>query len=223
MQAHGQSASNPSAEDHPARLAEPDDATLLRQSRSGDHGALGCLLRRHERRLFNVALGVLGNRADAQDATQDAFVSVVRKLDRFRGDAAFGTWITRVVLNASKDLLRKQKRRPAASFSSLNGHHTDSESFSVDARFEQSRELPPDSHVETLEQQQRLRDAVAGLDETFRDVLVLRDLDGMDYADIAETLELPIGTVKSRLFRARLMLRATLRPEAAEPSRTETI
>ncbi|MEM1098933.1 MAG: sigma-70 family RNA polymerase sigma factor [Planctomycetota bacterium] len=200
--------------------AGPDDLVLLQRAQAGDHGALGTLLRRHERRLFNVALGVLGNTADAQDATQDAFVSVVRKLEGFRGDAAFGTWITRVVLNASKDQLRKRKRRPATSFSSLNGHASDA--ASPETRLEQTRELPPDSHVQTQEDRQRLRDAVAGIDETFREVLVLRDLDGMDYNEIAETLELPLGTVKSRLFRARLILREALRPQTQDATTTET-
>ncbi|MEO0515103.1 MAG: sigma-70 family RNA polymerase sigma factor [Planctomycetota bacterium] len=197
---------------------DPDDATLLQRARDGNHGALGCLLRRHEERLFNVALGVLGNRADAQDATQDAFVSVVRKLHDFRGDAAFSTWITRIVLNASKDLLRKHKRRPALPFSSLNGENME---HSVEASLEQRRELSPDSNVETQEQQSRLREAVAGLDEPFREVLVLRDLDGMDYAEMAETLELPLGTVKSRLFRARLILRDVLRA-TSHPVQTVT-
>lgn len=195
----------------------PDDAQLVRQAQGGDHAALGVLLRRHERRLLNVALGILGHRADAQDATQDAFVSIVRRLGDFRGDAAVTTWMTRVVINASKDLLRKRKRRPATAFSALNGHRAASEP--AQSRFEeqlqQSRELPPDADVESQEQHQRLRDAVAALDEPFRDVLVLRDLDGMDYADIAATLELPMGTVKSRLFRARLMLRDALRKETA--------
>ncbi|MEM8784143.1 MAG: sigma-70 family RNA polymerase sigma factor [Planctomycetota bacterium] len=202
-----------------ADASVPDDATLLHRARAGDHGALGALLRRHERRLFNVALGVLGNRADAQDATQDAFVSVVRRLDQFRGDATFGTWVTRIVLNASKDLLRKRQRRPATPFSVLS--QDDDGSSAAGTRFAQSRELPPGTHVENQEQHQRLREAVAALDGPFRDVLVLRDLDGMDYADIAETLELPMGTVKSRLFRARLMLREALRLHiAAAPAAT---
>lgn len=201
---------------HHDSASGPDDALLVRRAQGGDHAALGALLRRHEGRLFNVALGILGHRADAQDATQDAFVSIVRRLGDFRGDAAVTTWMTRIVINASKDLLRKRKRRSAAAFSTLNGHRDTSAPAGsrVEDHFEQTRELPPDADVESQEQHQRLRDAVAALDEPFRDVLVLRDLDDMDYADIAATLELPLGTVKSRLFRARMMLRDALRRDA---------
>lgn len=188
-----------------------DDATLVRCAQGGDHAALAVLLRRHERRLFNVALGLLRHHADAQDATQDALLSVVRRLDTFRHESAVSTWMTRIVLNACKDQLRKRKRRPATAFSALNGAASRDAGTPTADRFEQLREPSPAAGVETHERHQRLRDAVAGLEESFRVVLVLRDFDDMDYAQIAEALELPLGTVKSRLFRARLMLRDLLR------------
>jgi RNA polymerase sigma-70 factor (ECF subfamily) len=190
---------------NPAR--EPTDAQLVKRAQAGDHRSLGALLRRHERRLFNVALGLLGNREDALDATQDAYVSVVRALPSFRGEAAATTWMTRIVINAARDQLRKQRRRPAQPFSQMGS----GEGSTASSDGLESRELSPTRRIEQEETAARLRRAVASLDDTFREVLVLRDFDEMEYADIAATLALPLGTVKSRLFRARLMLRDRLR------------
>ncbi len=189
--------------------ATADEAGLLRDARAGDRAALGELLRRHERRLFNVALGIVRHHGDAEDVTQDALVKVVQKLDDFRGDAQLTTWMTRITVNQAISLLRKRKTRHAVSLDADRAG-ANGEAFSVGRTLEQARELPPDHRVQEQEEHARLRDAIARLDESFRVPLVLRDLDGMDYQEIADTLDLPLGTVKSRLFRARLMLREEL-------------
>ncbi len=195
------------------------DADLVADAQAGDRGALSQLLRRHETRLYHVVLGVVRNHDDAQDATQDALIKIVQNLDKFRGDAQFTTWITRIAVNQAISLLRKQKRRPALSLH-RNGHSAADFDHAPDYadRLEQHREPAPFQRVQEQETHARLRDAVAGLEETFRVVLVLRDFDGMDYQQIAETLELPLGTVKSRLFRARLLLREALRPDQNDPA-----
>ena len=201
---------------------QTDDATLATLARDGDRSAVATLLERHERRLYHVVLGMLRHRDDAADVTQDALVKVVQNLDGFRGDAQVTTWMTRIAMNQAISFLRKQKRRPTTSLDAeRNGHSGEGQAYTLRHQLEQQREPSPSHGVEQQEQEDRLRDAIAALDEPFRAVLVLRDLDQMDYQQIAEALDLPLGTVKSRLFRARLMLRDLLRADdPMEPTLT---
>ncbi len=188
-------------------IATLDDTGLLRDARAGDRAALGVLLKRHEGRVFNVVLGVVRHHSDAEDVTQETLIKVVENFEGFRGDAKFTTWMTRIAVNQAISLLRRRKRRPSVSLDSAGAN---GEGGSLCHMAEQSREPSPSHRVEEEERHRWLRDGIASLDEGFRVVLVLRDIDGMDYHQIAETLELPLGTVKSRLFRARLLLREAL-------------
>ena len=192
-------------------MTDTPDEELVRRYLAGDTEAFGSLVRRHEVRVYNVALRVLGNPDDARDATQDTFLSCYRRLSSFRGEAAFTTWLHRVTVNACYDILRKRRRQP------------------VLRRVSDPDDPLPDL-VPTVEDH---ADATAGsidvaralreIPEEYRIVLVLADVQDLPYEEIARVLDVPLGTVKSRVHRGRLALgRAMGLPgsEAREPAPT---
>jgi RNA polymerase sigma-70 factor, ECF subfamily len=165
------------------------------------------VFREYAPRVYNLARRMLGNDADAEDVTQDVLVQVVRKLDTFRGDAAFTTWLHRVTVNAALAARRKRARRdegrvndPLDAFTD-DGHH---------AGFVRPWPKLPDTPVLDQEQRQLIEQAIAGLPEMYRDVFVLADVEQLPNAEIAELLEMSVPAVKSRLHRARLMMRDSL-------------
>ena len=189
-------------------MDQSHDAVLIELIQQGDRSALGTLLERHQQRLFNVALRMVSNRDDAAEITQDAMLKICEHIDTFRSDAKVTTWMTRIVMNLSISLLRKRKVRNHISLESAGrGGNDDDASGSLRHVLGDPKEPGPAQHVETGEMLDRLKAAIGRLDEDFRAVLVLRDIDQMDYQQIALTLDLKQGTVKSRLFRARLALR----------------
>ena len=158
-------------------------------------------------RVYNLARRMVGNDADAEDVTQDVLVQVVRKLDTFRGEAAFPTWLHRVTVNASLAARRKRARRdegrvhdPLDAFTD-DGHHVG-----------HVRPWPRLPETLALDQEQKalIEQAIAGLPEMYRDVFVLADVEQMPNAEIGELLDLSVPAVKSRLHRARLMMREAL-------------
>jgi RNA polymerase sigma-70 factor (ECF subfamily) len=177
------------------------DRELVERSVAGDRFAFALLVRRHERRVYNLAFRVLGREEDARDATQDAFLTALRRLSTFRGDAAFSTWMHRVTVNACYDILRKRKRDP-------------------------QHELPEDldagprhaDHAETTAISVDVRRALLLVPFDFRAPLVMHDVQDMPYDEIAEVLGVPVGTVKSRIHRGRVALAAAL-GERFGPSR----
>ena len=195
---------------HP--MSPPDDAALLRRIRTGDQEALGDLLRAHQDRLYNVCLRMVNHPDDAAEITQDAMVKIIEHIDRFRGDAAVTTWMTRIAMNQAVSFLRKRKLRR---HQSLDGSDNGRDGYGDEpARLRDTltdpREQDPTSRVQEGERLGLLREALDRLEEAFRAVIVLRDLEDMSYEQIAQTLELPVGTVKSRLFRARIALREVM-------------
>lgn len=169
---------------------------------------MGELLDKHQGRLYNVALRMLSNRDDAAEVTQDAMLKIVQHLDGFRSEAQVTTWMTRIVMNQAITRLRRRKLRDHASLDSLrptpNG---EDQATTLRSVLQDTREPRPGTRVEEGEMIERMLAAIDRLDTDFRAVLVLRDLEDMDYQAIADTLEIKVGTVKSRLFRARLALR----------------
>jgi RNA polymerase sigma-70 factor (ECF subfamily) len=159
------------------------------RAQAGDRDALDGLLRRHYDRIYGLCRRMTGNDADAADAAQEALVALVRGLPRFDGRSAFTTWAYRVATNACLDEIRRRQRRPDPSEVGTDG------------------ELPPPGGepgvAETVSNRLDIDAALARLPLEFRTVVVLRDQLGMDYAAIAETLEIPVGTVRSRLARGR--------------------
>jgi RNA polymerase sigma-70 factor, ECF subfamily len=186
-----------------------DDAQLIEAARAGDSEAFGQLVERYQDRLYNSLLRVLGSTEDARDAVQDAFVQAYLKLDTFRGSAAFYTWLYRVAFNLAMSHARK--RRPKTSLDEAK------ESFGCEPVDGQPT---PDEHLVRRERVQLVHAALAALDVDYRKILVLRELEGCRYDQIAEILELPVGTVRSRLFRAREQLREQLEPMLREQSVT---
>jgi RNA polymerase sigma-70 factor (ECF subfamily) len=172
----------------------PDDTDeeLVRRWLAGDGAAFAELVRRHERRTYNLALRIVGREEDARDATQEAFLSALRKLPSFRGESAFSTWLHRVTVNACFDLLRRRARAPLRA---------------GDDRDEPAAGRPPlPDHADAVATAVDVRAALLRVPEEFRAVLVLHDVQDLPYEEIAEILGLPVGTVKSRLHRARVAL-----------------
>jgi RNA polymerase sigma-70 factor (ECF subfamily) len=180
-----------------------DDATLIRQTLAGDRSAFGALVRKYQDRVFNVVFRLVAHVEDARDITQDAFINAYESLKRFQGDAQFYTWLYRIAINAA--ISRQRKRRETVSLQQGGaGNQTILEPF------DESFEHQPGDALDRRETEQRIHAALQQVSDEFRAVLVLRDLDGMKYDEIADALDLPIGTVRSRLHRARLELREIL-------------
>jgi RNA polymerase sigma-70 factor, ECF subfamily len=184
-------------------LNELNDEELLKRFLSGTERAYEVLMRRHEDRVFALALRMTRNRSDAFEATQEAFIAAFRRAASFRGDSSFGTWLYRIAINACKDLLRRRARFP---------------------------EPVPDPVVE--ETSESLESTVAGrvdlshalleLPEEYRTAVVLHDLCDVSYEDIAAATGAPMGTVKSRISRGRRLLASALeQPVAKQTSKRE--
>lgn len=181
------------------------DAELLARSAEGSGAAFGILMRRHENRIFAMALRMLGDRADALDATQDAFIAAFRQSKSFRGDAAVGTWLYRIGINACKDFARKKKRWVAQD--------------DVDQVSDQSStERPIDESVTV---RMELQEALAKLPDDYREPVVMHDLGGISYEEIAAATGTVVGTVKSRISRGRRRLAELLEPDTVPTRQRE--
>lgn len=181
------------------------DLELVEAARGGDRSALDALLRRHYDRIFAVCRKITGSDADAADAAQEAMISIVRSLARFDGRASFGTWVYRIATNASLDELRRRRRRPVVGTAESVGRDEAHEVVDPEAGL----------HIEIVAERMAIDEALATLPEDFRIPIVLRDLAGLDYAEIAQVVDIPVGTVKSRIARGR----AALAHQLAIPSR----
>jgi RNA polymerase sigma-70 factor (ECF subfamily) len=181
-----------------------DDAALVAAAQRGDRFALDQLLRRHYDRIHAVCRRMAGGTRDADDACQEALIKIVRSLPRFDGRSSFGTWAYRIATNASLDELRKRQRRP-----SLHAVGEDERPETTD----------PDAHryTESFPDRLVLDEALDALPEDLRVAVVLRDVADFDYAEIAATLDIPVGTVKSRLSRGRAALAAQLLQSNDDP------
>jgi RNA polymerase sigma-70 factor, ECF subfamily len=178
-----------------------DDASLIAATLAGDSAAFGRLVAAYQDRLYNSLLRVLRSSEDAADIVQDAFVRAYTKLDTFRGTSAFYTWLYRIAFNLAMSHARR-------------GHKT----ASLDDRKSLIGEEPMDGEptaeagVMQQERAELVHAALGELSMDYRQILVLREIDGCRYDEIAEILDLPVGTVRSRLFRARLQMRDLLTP-----------
>lgn len=185
-------------------LATSSDAVLVDLAQNGSHDAFQLLVLRHEERAHALALGMMRNDADARDCLQDALLNAWRKIDSFRGDAAFSSWLYRITHNACLMKMRSRRRRPEVPLELQGG---DDDSF--------ERQLPDprplaDAAVEIDELGRQIDAAMAILPENYRLVFELADLQHLSMRDIAEELGLTVPNVKTRLHRARLRLRGEL-------------
>jgi len=182
----------------------PDDPTLIAQSLRGDTAAFGELVHRHQDRLYNTVYRLLDNAEDAQDVVQEAFLNAYQSLRLFKGDAQFFTWLYRIAVNSAISLRRK--RRVVLTTDTPPAGRVILEPMD-DSEF-----TNPSHALERAEDERRLQNALNRLTPEYRTVLVLKEIEGLKYEEIAAALQVPIGTVRSRLHRARLELRQQLGP-----------
>jgi RNA polymerase sigma-70 factor (ECF subfamily) len=206
--------------------AQPDSASglprhseLFRLAQSGDRSAFGQIVLLFQDRLYNAILRMVGDSDEARELTQETFTRALVKIDSFRGEAQPYTWLFRIAVNLSISQLRKVQRRRTFSLDqpskggngSAAAPENDDQASSLLGRLvEQRTEAPPEA-MERQERSEQVLAAMGRLDAEYRAVLVMRDVEGFDYQQMAEVLALPLGTLKSRLFRARLALRDELR------------
>lgn len=181
---------------------------LLDAVRRGDTAALGDLLELYQHRIFNCCLRMSGNRDDAAELCQDTMLKVIEHIRDFHGNSRFSTWALRIAMNLCISHLRKRKLRQTTSLDAERGNPDGSDqSAMLRQEIADNREPAAEWNVQQKELLAHLQTAMACVEDDFRAVLVLRDIEEMDYGQIAEVLAIPAGTVKSRLFRARLALR----------------
>jgi len=166
------------------------EADLLALVISGDRDAFDSIMRAQEDRVFSVCLRILGDRENALDATQDTFLTVFRKAAQFKGDSALGTWIYRIAVNTCYDQIRRSGRRPTEA---LPDHLEPPDAAAEDA-------------IDSAGLRPEIQRALAALPPDFRAAVVLSDLEGMSLPEVAVVLGIPVGTVKSRVFRGRRLL-----------------
>jgi RNA polymerase sigma-70 factor (ECF subfamily) len=182
-----------------------DDHRLIAECLQGRTAAFGELVCRYQDRLFNTVYRLVDNAEDAQDVVQEAFLNAYQSLDTFKGDSQFYTWLYRIAFNTAISLKRKQKA--AVSMHTVKEDGGDVEP--VDA----SEFSQPEHAMQRAEQESRVQRALSRLSAEHRAVLIMKDMEGQKYETMAEILEVPIGTIRSRLHRARMELRELLRQD----------
>ncbi len=206
---------NVSSAQSPSPAANVDeDMDLIARCIAGDLDAFDVLVERHQNRIFNLCYWTLGNREEAADAAQDAFVRAFRGLKNFRGDSIFSTWLHRIAVNVCIDATQKRRRAPLL-YSDIGACNADGEiGEDIESRLAQDGSTPssgePSEAALKKEKRAAVREALARLSDHYRVVLVLFDIEGHSYEEIAAALDLPLGTIKSRLNRARAQLREEL-------------
>lgn len=189
--------------------SQSDDLVLIQRAQRGDKSAFDDLVRKHERRAYQYAHRLTSNPDEACDIVADAFIRVYGALGNFKGNSAFSTWLYRIITNCFLDFRKKEKSRVAVSLDQpVAGQENEME------RQIEDDDPGPDLQVERKERETRVESAVEKLPEYQRAMIVMYHGENLSYEEIAETLDLPIGTVKSRLNRARLTLREILHSDS---------
>lgn len=182
-----------------------NELALIHDAQRGDLEAFNRLVLAYQDALYNTALRILGDEDRAADATQEAFIAAFRAINSYRG-GSFKAWLLRAVTNACYDELRRQKRRPTTPLEPENDDDEEIES----PRWLADSSMAPEEKFEAAELEHALRHCLEALPTDFRAVVVLADVQGLDYAEVAAAVHTPLGTVKSRIARARLRLRECL-------------
>jgi RNA polymerase sigma-70 factor (ECF subfamily) len=182
-----------------------DELALIHSAQGGDLEAFNTLVLAHQDALFNTALRILGDEDRAADATQEAFLSAFRGLNGYRG-GSFKAWLMRTVTNACYDDLRRQKRRPTTPLEPETGDGEEMDS----PRWLADPSLSPEQELEADELEHAIQHCLENLPTDFRVAVVMADIQGLDYSEVAQASRVPLGTIKSRLARARLRLRECL-------------
>jgi len=186
------------------------DTQLVERTVAGDLRAFELLVIKYQRRIQRLVGRMVRDVDLVEDITQETFIRAFRALHQFRGDAQFYTWLYRIAVNTAKRFLLELKHDPTVSESALSSRDEDDETFT--ARIEPSTDESPESVLAAKEISRVIDDALAELPTDLRQALVLREMDGLSYEDIASVMGCPIGTVRSRIFRAREAVSAKVRP-----------
>ena len=176
---------------------QASDKKLVRRVQKGDKGAFDLLVLKYQHKIVNLVMRYVRDPELALDITQEAFIKAYRALPRFRGDSAFYTWMYRIAVNTAKNHLAAQRRRPMNVELDLQ----DPEQYDLHAKLKETD--TPEGITLSNELQATVERAIAALPEDLRTAIVLRELEGMSYEEIAQTMDCPVGTVRSRIFRAR--------------------
>ncbi len=186
-----------------------DDDTLIQQCRRGSSEALERLIIRYKDRIYNVILRICGNSEDAAELTQDTFVKIIENLGKFKGISSFYTWAFRIAVNITLNYRTRRNKRQASSLDTvIDGYVQEKKALKDFLAGDES--LEPQVIVESRERRKLIFAALKKLDDNHKTIIVLRDIEGMDYTRIAYILDIELGTVKSRLSRARNKLRKIL-------------
>lgn len=190
---------------------EDIDVELVARAQKGDKRAFELLVRKYQHRVVQLAARLVGD-AEAQDVAQEAFIKAYRALKGFRGSSAFYTWLYRITINTAKNSLVSRKRRPSDQDIDID----DAELYGHTERL--SDVDTPEAMVLTQELKQKVAEAINALPNDLRQAITLRELEGLSYEEIAQAMECPVGTVRSRIFRARDAIDAVVRPLMGEDS-----
>lgn len=185
-------------------MTREQEAMIVQRIIGGETEAFELLVLEYQKNVYNVALRLTGNAEDAADMAQEAFIKAFNSIASFKGDSRFSVWLYRIVTNVSLDFLRSRARRPVGSLSTENDEGETVEMEIAD------ESLSPERLLESKLSCQAVRQGLDSLPEDYRRILLLREIQGLSYDEIAQVLELEIGTVKSRIFRARKKLCAYL-------------
>ena len=187
-----------------------DDLTLVKRVRNGDQRAFKLLVERYQRKVYAVALGMLKDKEEAMDVSQEAFVKVYKYLDHFKGDASFYTWLYRITSNICIDLIRKRAGSGGEPVEFDETMPMDVSEANIGALGSRLGTNPQKSALRR-ELAEKIQEALAAVPEKHRAILLLREMEGMSYEDLSRTLDIPKGTVMSRLFHARAKVQKILR------------
>jgi RNA polymerase sigma-70 factor (ECF subfamily) len=187
---------------------ESRDGILIQRVLAGDNEAFYALVKPYQRMLFASAISMLGNEADAEEVAQEAFLKAYKNLSRFRGECKFSTWLVQITINESRMRLRKNREHL---YQSLDEPQSNEDGDFTPRDFADWREIPSES-LQRAEVRKAIQQALAGLGEKYREVILLRDVNGLSTREAAQMLNITEATVKTRLLRARLMMREALAP-----------
>ena len=189
-----------------SRQPDEEDIDLVRRVQRGDKRAFDLLVLKYQQKVAGVVSRYLRNQADIQDVVQEAFIKAYRALPKFRGDSAFYTWLYRIAINTAKNFLVSKSRRPP-------GSDVDAEvAEQLDVGVRLQSHATPEDLLMMKEVESAIWDAINALPDELRTAITLREIDGMSYEEIAQAMDCPVGTVRSRIFRARETIDSVIQP-----------
>jgi RNA polymerase sigma-70 factor (ECF subfamily) len=190
----------------PSSGVEQSDLELVRRAQRGERGAFDLLVLRYQHKVVKLVARLLRDRTEAEDVAQEAFVKAYRALGSFRGDSAFYTWLYRIAVNTARNTLASRQRRPLQYEAGLS----ESEQSAVESRMQHTD--TPEANALSDEIQEAVNRTIGELPEDLRTAIILREVEGLSYEEIAAAMDCPVGTVRSRIFRARDAIDRILKP-----------